>query len=226
MCYPQRGATCRELKLDQRDEFALDRLRNFSHASPVTLIERVGVSTDDERLVIEAAQADPARFVELYDRYVDRVYAYVSRRSGSRTVAEDVTSAVFEQALTYLPKFEWRGVPFSAWLLRIAANALADHWKRAGRDSSDPPPDVPDEREYRDLERRVGLFQLVDRLPEAQRQVIHMRFVEDRSIREVAAALEKSEGAVKQLQLRALDNLRKGIEERPAGRSVKQAHHG
>ena len=184
------------------------------------------VSTDDERLVIEAAQADPARFLELYDRYVDRVYAYVSRRAGSRTVAEDVTSAVFEQALTHLPRFEWRGVPFTAWLFRIAANALADHWKREGRTSPDPPPDVPDEREYQDLERRIGLFQLVDRLPEAQRQVIRMRFVEERSIREVAAALGRSEGAVKQLQLRALENLRTGIKERPAGRSGRQGHHG
>ena len=167
------------------------------------------VSIDDERLLIEAAQADPARFVELYDRNVDRVYAYVSRRAGNRAVAEDVTSAVFEQALTNLPKFEWRGVPFAAWLFRIAANALADHWKREGRDSHDLPPEIPDEREHQDLERRLGLFQLVDRLPDAQRQVIQMRFVEDRTIREVAAALDRSEGAVKQLQLRALENLRK-----------------
>jgi RNA polymerase sigma-70 factor (ECF subfamily) len=171
----------------------------------------VKVGTEDERLLIEAAQMDPERFVDLYDRHVDRVYAYVSRRAGSRSVAEEVTSAVFEQALTHLPRFEWRGVPFIAWLLRIAANALADHWKREGRDSHDPPPDLPDEREYIDLERRVSLFQLVDRLPDAQRRVIHMRFVEDRSIRDVAAALDRSEGAVKQLQLRALDTLRKGL---------------
>ena len=171
----------------------------------------VDVSADDERLLIEAAQADPARFAELYDRHVDRVYAYVSRRAGNRGVAEDITSAVFEQALASLPKFEWRGVPFVAWLLRIAANALADHWKREGRDAHESPPDVPDEKEHQDLERRLGLFQLVDRLPDAQRQVIQMRFVEERSIREVAAALDRSEGAVKQLQLRALETLRKGM---------------
>ena len=178
--------------------------------------------TDDERLLIEAAQADPARFAELYDRHVDRVYAYVSRRAGSRSVAEDVTSAVFEQALTRLPAFEWRGIPFVAWLLRIAANTLADHWKRARRDAHELPPDVPDEQEHQDLERRVELFQLVDRLADAQRQVIRMRFVEERSIREIAKALGRSEGAVKQLQLRALENLRKDIKERPAGRSGKQ----
>ena len=171
----------------------------------------MNAGTDDERLLIDAAKADPARFVDLYDRHVDRVFAYVCRRAGSRAVAEDVTSAVFAQALTHLPKYEWRGVPFAAWLLRIAANTLVDHWKQQGRDSHEPPPDVPDEREHQDLERRVSLFQLVDRLPDAQRQVIHMRFVEERSIREVAAALERSEGAIKQLQLRALENLRKGM---------------
>lgn len=184
------------------------------------------VSTDEERLLIEAAQADPARFVELYDRHVDRIYAYVSRRVGNRNAAEDVTSAVFEQALTNLGKFEWRGVPFAAWLFRIAANALADQWKRDGREGHELPPEIPDEREHQDLERRVSLFQLVDRLPDAQRQVIQMRFVEDRSIREVAAALDRSEGAVKQLQLRALDTLRKGVQERPSARSGKQGHHG
>ena len=184
------------------------------------------MSTDDDRFLIEAAQADPARFAELYDRYVDRVYAYVSRRVGHRSEVEDITSAVFEQALAALPRFEWRGVPFAAWLFRIAANALADHWKREGRDSHDPPPDVPDEREYQEIERRLGLFQLVDRLPAAQRQVIHMRFVEERSIREVAAALDRSEGAVKQLQLRALETLRTGIKERPTGRSGRRGHDG
>ena len=184
------------------------------------------VSTDDERLLIEAAQANPARFVELYDRHVDRVYAYVSRRAGSRSVAEDVTSEVFEQALTNIGKFEWRGVPFAAWLFRIAANALADHWKRAGRDSHELPPEVPDEREHQDLERRMSLFQLVDRLPDAQRQVIQMRFVEERSIREVAAALARSEGAVKQLQLRALDTLRKGLGNAGSGVPVDRGGHG
>jgi RNA polymerase sigma factor (sigma-70 family) len=101
----------------------------------------VGTSPDDERSLIEAARADPARFLELYDRHVDRVYGYVSRRAGNRVVAEDITSAVFEQALANLPKFEWRGAPFAAWLFRIAANALADHWRREGRGSPDPPPD-------------------------------------------------------------------------------------
>jgi RNA polymerase sigma-70 factor (ECF subfamily) len=171
----------------------------------------VATSTEDERELIEAARADPARFVEVYDRYVDRVYAYVSRRAVSRSIAEDITSEVFQLALANLPRFEWRGVPFAAWLYRMAANSLADYWRRQGREAQVPLSDLPERGEHEELERRVSLFQLVDRLPDLQRRVIEMRFVEDKSIRDVAAALERSEGAVKQLQLRAIENLRKGM---------------
>jgi RNA polymerase sigma-70 factor (ECF subfamily) len=168
----------------------------------------------DERALIEAAQADPARFVELYERHFHRVYAYVVRRASSRAEAEDITSEVFEHALTNLRKFEWRGVPLLAWLFRIAANALADRWRRDARDSHEPLPDLPSGREAEEIERRAMIFQVVDRLPDVQRQVIEMRFVEQKSIREIAAALDRSEGAVKQLQLRALENLRKYLEGR------------
>jgi RNA polymerase sigma-70 factor (ECF subfamily) len=173
-----------------------------------------GTARDDERFLIEAAQADPARFVELYERHFHRVYAYVARRASSRAEAEDITSEVFEQALSNLRRYEWRGVPFVAWLFRIAANALADRWKRTSRDAYDPPPDVPDGREAEDIERRAMIAQLVDRLPDAQRRVIEMRFADGKSLREIAAALDRSEGAVKQLQLRALENLRKSLEGR------------
>ena len=165
--------------------------------------------TEDDRLLVEAAQADPARFVELYERYVDRIYTFVSRRTRDRSTAEDVTSEVFQQALAHLHRFEWRGVPFIAWLFRIAANVLADRWRRDAREPQPAPADVPDRHELDEIERRVMLFQLVDRLPDAQRQVIHLRFVEEKSIRDIAAAMKRSEGAVKQLQLRALENLRK-----------------
>jgi RNA polymerase sigma-70 factor (ECF subfamily) len=171
----------------------------------------VTTSTDDDRLLIEAAQADPARFVDLYERYVSRVFAFVSRRTPDRATAEDITSRVFEHALEHLGRFKWRGIPFGAWLFRIASNAMADRWRQEARDSHDPAADVPDSRELEDIERHLMVFQLVDRLPDVQRQVIEMRFVEEKSIREIAAALERSEGAVKQLQLRALENLRKGM---------------
>jgi len=168
-------------------------------------------SIDDDRVLVEAAQADPARFLELYDRYVDRIFAFVSRRAGNRAVAEDITSQVFEQALRTIGQFEWRGVPLAAWLFRIASNALADHWRERGRAADQLPPDVPDAGELDDLERRLALYRHVDRLPQLQRDVIRLRFVEEKSIREVSAALGRSEGAVKQLQLRALARLRKSM---------------
>ncbi len=168
-------------------------------------------TTDDDRLLIQAAQADPARFVELYERYVDRIYTFASRRTRNRAAAEDITSQVFEQALRTIGAFEWRGVPFAAWLFRIASNALADHWRAHARDAHEPPPEIPDARELEEIDRRIALYRHVEQLPDLQRRVIQMRFVEEKSIREVAAALDRSEGAVKQLQLRALDNLRKSM---------------
>ena len=164
----------------------------------------------DEQTLVEAAQADPARFLDLYERHFHRVWAYVIRRTANRAEAEDVTSDVFRRALENLRGYEWRGTPFAAWLLRIAANTLAHRWEKAGRESGDPPPEVagPDA----DLERRAMLFQLVERLPDVQRRVIELRYVEERSLLEVAEALGKTEGAVKQLQRRALEHLRAELE--------------
>lgn len=162
----------------------------------------------DEQTLVEAAQADPARFLDLYERHFHRVWAYVIRRTANR--AEDVTSEVFRRALENLRGYEWRGTPFAAWLLRIAANALAHRWEKAGRESSDPPPEATDPDA--DLERSAVLFQLVERLPDVQRRVIELRYVEERSLLETAEALGKTEGAVKQLQRRALEHLRAELE--------------
>src|SRR6478736_3655274 len=86
----------------------------------------------DERLQVEAAQQDPARFGELYEQHFERVYGYVACRVRDRATAEDVTAEVFHKALAALPAFQFVGAPFAAWLLRIAAHALADRFKRAG----------------------------------------------------------------------------------------------
>src|ERR1043166_6804852 len=87
-----------------------------------------------ERLVIEAAQHDPARFDALYEANFERVYAYVARRVRDRDAACDVTAEVFHRALQHLRGFEWRGVPFIAWLLRIAGGVIADRAMRAARE--------------------------------------------------------------------------------------------
>lgn len=161
----------------------------------------------DERLMVEAAQRDPSRFAELYEHNFERVYAYIARRVSNREEAQDLTAEVFHQALANLGQFEWRGTPFVAWLLRIAANALADRWKKSSRD-----PIVADEVEElgvdHEVEKRAMLSQLVDSLPPDQRLVIVRRFVDQRSIREIAHELQRSEGAVKQLQFRAMQALR------------------
>ena len=78
---------------------------------------------ESERRLEEASQRQPRRFAKLYERYFDRVYAFAFTRTGDRTAAEDVAAETFRVALENLPRFEWRGVPFSAWLFRIASNA-------------------------------------------------------------------------------------------------------
>ena len=170
----------------------------------------------DERLLIEAAQKDPARFGDLYEISFERVYAYVVRRVHDRAEAEDVTAEVFRHALTNLKRFEWRGIPFCAWLYRIAANLLADRWQKSGREipvDSEKIEAMPvSPAEIEKVERRATLFRLVDTLPAEQRNVIVLRFVEQKSIKEVAREIRKSEGAVKQLQFRALTNLRARME--------------
>lgn len=170
-------------------------------------------SLNDERLLIQAAQSDPSRFADLYESNFNRVYAFVARRVNDREEAQDVTAEVFHQALKNLGHFQWRGVPFAAWLLRIAANALADRWQHASRGIEVPADSAQLESEASsadavEVERRAMLFQLVDRLPSDQRLVIIRRFVDQKSIRDIAQELGRSEGAVKQLQFRALETLR------------------
>jgi RNA polymerase sigma-70 factor, ECF subfamily len=164
----------------------------------------------DDRVLVEAAQRDPSRFADLYERHFERVYAFVVRRVRDRDAAEDVTAEVFHRALAGLPKYEWRGAPFGAWLFRIAANAIADRFKRSAREAA-APTDAPDASVYLDIDHIdlvARLFRLVDTLPAEQRSVIIHRFVDERSIREVARRMNKTEGAIKQLQLRAIETLR------------------
>jgi RNA polymerase sigma-70 factor, ECF subfamily len=165
----------------------------------------------DERMQVEAAQRDPSRFGDLYEQNFYRVYAYIVRSVGDRHHAEDLTADVFREALAGIRKFEWRGVPFAAWLVGIASRVVADYWKRSGRETGNPATE-PEAAISDEIEQSTVLFQLVDRLPEAQFRVIHMRFVEQKSIREIALELGRSEGAVKQLQLRAIESLRAQME--------------
>jgi len=170
----------------------------------------------DERTLIEAAQQDPRRFAEVYELHFERVYAYVARRIGERSASEELTSHVFQQALANLAKFKWRGAPFAAWLFRIAANAIADRALRLRREaaresslqpgSADAAPEAQIDLEQ--VETMAQIYRLVDELPSDQRHVIRLRFAEEKSIHEIAQQLSRSEGAIKQLQFRALQTLR------------------
>jgi RNA polymerase sigma-70 factor (ECF subfamily) len=185
--------------------------------------KEVRPNSERERRLVEAAQREPARFGDLYEHYFELVYAYVARRVRDRSEAEDLTAEVFHKALRSLPRFKWTGAPFAAWLFRIASNMIADRAKRAARDgnvaaeksgpslvvelSSEQAPQGYLEQS----ELRVTLFRLVNQLAEDQRRVVVMRFAEEKSIREIAGALGRSEGAVKQLQFRALAKLRENF---------------
>lgn len=171
----------------------------------------------EERLLVEAARRDPARFAELYDRYFDRVYAFVARRVRDRDAIQDLVADVFHQALANLGRFEWRGAPFASWIFRIATNAITDRARRSAKQPAGPAPgDIEDLSEpdgLEGVEERARLYQLVRSLPDDQRRVIHLRFVEEKAIREIAEELGRTEGAVKQLQFRALKTLRSRMED-------------
>ena len=195
--FPARGVTLTE---SQTAEISLKALKREA----------------DERLLIEAAQQDPARFADLYEMNFERVYAYIVRRVRDRSETEDLTSEVFQQALANLKRFEWRGIPFAAWLFRIAANLISDRWQRSGREVTDDSGIIDSAQvspaEIEEVERRATLFRLVDTLPAEQKRVVVLRFVEQKSIKEVAREVRKTEGAVKQLQFRALSSLRARME--------------
>ena len=162
-----------------------------------------------EQALVEAAKDDPSRFAALYEAHFERIYAFVAHRVRDRGAAEDLTAEVFRRALAGIGGFEWRGVPFAAWLYRIAANEIADYAMKAARERGTIATDEPAHVETSSrIEDRATLFRLVDGLPADQKRVVVMRFAEERSIREIAETLGRSEGAVKQLQFRALETLR------------------
>jgi RNA polymerase sigma-70 factor (ECF subfamily) len=169
--------------------------------------ERLDHVNNDERLLVEAAQQEPLRFADLYEQNFNRVYAFIARRVASREEAQDLTSEVFHQALASLQKFRWQGAPFIAWLYGIGAHVLSAHWQKLGRNPAQLDEDW-DLGGTEEIERRAILAELVESLLPEQRAVIVKRFIEQRSIREIALELGRSEGAVKQLQMRALENLR------------------
>ena len=173
---------------------------------------------------MEAAQRDPARFADLYEQHFEQVYAFIGRRLRDRAETEDVTSEVFRRALSNLKKYEWRGTPFAAWLLRIAANAVADRWKRNAREKELANAVHSAARTTKEIalsSERARLYRLVNGLPREQRRVIVLRFAEEKDVSEIAKEMGRSEGAVRQLQFRALEKLRAELNAKSARKSGK-----
>ncbi|HEV7678093.1 MAG TPA: sigma-70 family RNA polymerase sigma factor [Candidatus Dormibacteraeota bacterium] len=167
-----------------------------------------------EREMILAAQRDRAAFTPLYERYVDQIYAYAYSLTHHRELAEDVTAATFARAMEELPRFEWRGVPYSAWLYRVAANLVARDKRRPGwielsphlRDGEESPEEQA-ARHDRDAHIRAAVADL----PADQRQAVVLRFGGDMRNKEIAAIMGRSEGAVKLLTFRAMTTLRRRL---------------
>lgn len=142
------------------------------------------------------------------------MYAYIARRVRERHDVEDLTSEVFHQALKNLKRYEYRGAPFSSWLFKIASNAIAQYGRDAMRAKESPLEDAPEPVTDEDAERRAVLFDLLRTLPPDQQKVVRLRYAEQKSLREIAGEMDRSEAAVKQLHYRALENLRQHMEGR------------
>lgn len=170
------------------------------------------------RALVELAQnGDSEAFGQLYDQYVTGIFRFIYFRVSSTQLAEDLTAETFLRALRSLHTFQWKGKDFAAWLTTIARNLTNDHYKSRRTRSEIPTdalPDRPDTSRGPEGDALASLsndalMAAVAGLPPEQRDCILMRFVQELSIAETAQALGRSEGAVKQLQLRAVRNLAK-----------------
>jgi RNA polymerase sigma-70 factor, ECF subfamily len=169
-------------------------------------------------LVARAQRGDRAALEDLYLLHFDRVYSYLHMSVGNRHDAEDLTTQTFMKMLEAIRRFEWRSVPFSAWLLRIAHNLAMDHFRAHRRwQPEEEVPESADGEECSAEEQALAslgetrVLTLIERLAPEQRQVLTLKFVYRFSNGEVASILGKTEGAVKSLQHRALASLERHV---------------
>lgn len=168
-----------------------------------------------DRELIEAAKTSPAAFARLYDHYFDRIYNYAYYRMHNHEAAEDVAAETFKRALEGIGRFEWKGIPFSAWLYRVAGNVIAMHYRK--HVPEDPIEDheftAPDDEGPEYLMERVEnvdmLRRLMSHLTEEQRQAVVLKFGQGLRNGEIAEVMDRSEGAVKLLLHRGLRAMQK-----------------
>jgi RNA polymerase sigma-70 factor (ECF subfamily) len=177
------------------------------------------VNTDPDEVLALRARHDRDAFGVLYERHLRRIYNYMYYRTGSVADAEDLTARTFFQALNNLHRYQVQGVPFSAWLFRIAHNLVANWHRDTSRHrmtSTDglvelaSEADGPDDSAEVDEERRE-LHALIRRLPTDRQQLLILKFAEQMSNEEIAVIMGRSEGAIKALLHRTIKNLRDEI---------------
>ncbi len=183
------------------------------------------LSPEDDAALVERARTDAAAFGVLYERYVDRIYSYVYHRVGNAQDAEDLTARTFHRALDHLDRYEDRGLPFAAWLFRIAHNLVAN-WHRdrsrrrflsldriwSHRTEGDDPEGVLERKESHD-----ALWAAIQALPPDRRDLLLYKFSGRMSNVEIGLLMHKSESAIKSLYFRTLASLRKELEARGWG---------
>lgn len=174
----------------------------------------------DEKELIERAKTDKEAFGQLYERYVERIYNYVYYRIGNVADAEDLTAKIFVRAMQHIPHYQDQGVPFSAWLYRIAHNLVANwHRDRSRRQivalddivqwhTSGETPEFFAEL----MENKERLAQAVGRLPADRQELLILKFVERLPNAEIGDIMGRSEGAIKSLYHRTLMALREDLE--------------
>ena len=170
---------------------------------------------DEESLIRRAQERDQVALTQIYEENFDKIYRYIVLKIGDRAEAEDMTQQVFLNALKSIDRYKFRGMPFSAWLFRIAHNQVVDHYRRKKRATMVPIDDVilpGQDNPGRDAERKMEIEEVnraTQQLTSAQREVISLRFAGELTIAEVARVMGKSEGAIKALQHAAIISLRK-----------------
>ena len=170
----------------------------------------------EEKLIDLAVGGDSSAFGSLYDHYQAMIYRFVAIKVGSREEAEDITHQVFLSAWQKVRSYKHRGYPFSSWLYRIARNQVIDHYRakksEVSIDKIDPELFASAERSSDNLAEKFQLEKVRKAIAELKpdyQDVVIMRFVEDISLKEAAAILKKSEGAIKLIQHRAIKELKK-----------------
>jgi RNA polymerase sigma-70 factor, ECF subfamily len=187
----------------------------FREASPANL-----PIPEEGHLVHQAKSGDCEAFAQLYDAYLERVYRYVYFRVSDEQTAEDLASQVFLKAWEGLERYQMKGSPFVAWLYTIAHNLVIDHY-RTRKDSVALEDIIPLASEDDSLDEQVGVTydlqtmrDALQFLNEEQQQVLTLRFIAELSTEHIAKIMGKREGAIRALQMRALQMMAKYMQER------------